>query len=216
MSVMASDYYDVLGVSKSASADEIKRAYRKAAHKHHPDKGGESEKFKEVNEAYQVLGDERKRSSYDQFGHAGVNNGGQGQGGGFDGYSSQGGFEDIFGGQGQQTGGFSFNFGGGGGLGDIFGDMFENAFSTVQAEMEIPLTTALLGGKLQVTSPQGDRIDIAIPEGTKDGTTFAVGGKGGQTKRGRGDLHLTVRIRFPRRLSREQKQIIEELRIAGL
>jgi len=82
--------------------------------------------------------------------------------------------------------------------------------------MEIPLTTALLGGKLQVTSPQGDRIDIAIPEGTKDGTTFAVRGKGGQTKRGRGDLHLTVRIRFPRRLSREQKQIIEELRIAGL
>lgn len=212
---MASDYYNILGISKSASADEIKRAYRKAAHKHHPDKGGESEKFKEINEAYQVLGDVRKRASYDQFGHAGVNNGGPGQGGGF---SAQGGpasgWEDIFGGQ-TSGGGFSFNFGGGG-LGDIFGDMFEGAFSTVQAQVEIPLSTALLGGQINLTTGQGETIDLKIPEGTKDGTTFALRGKGGQTRRGRGDLHLTIKIRFPRRLSREQKRLIEELRLTGI
>lgn len=212
---MPQDYYDILGVSKSASADEIKRAYRKKAHQHHPDKGGESEKFKEINEAYQVLGDERKRSAYDQFGHAGVNNGGPGQGGGFEGFSGQGsGWEDIFSGQ-HSGGGFSFNFGGGG-LGDIFGDMFENAFSTVQAQVEIPLTTALLGGKINLSTSNGERIELDIPPATADGTTFRIKGKGGQTKRGRGDLHLTVKIRYPRRLSREQKRIIEELRLTGL
>lgn len=219
---MLKDYYEVLGIAKSASTDEIKRAYRKAAHQHHPDKGGDSEKFKEINEAYQILSDENKRAAYDRFGHTGVNNGGPGQGfGGFSGQSrSTTGWEDIFSGQ---TGGFRFDFGsdgapfgGSGGLGDIFGDLFEGAFSTVQAEIEIPLTTALLGGEIQVTSPTGDRLELKIPEGTKNGTTFAVRGKGNQTRRGRGDLHLTVKIRFPRRLSREQKRLIDELRLTGL
>ena len=214
---MPKDYYDILGISKSASADEVKRAYRKKAHQHHPDKGGESEKFKEINEAYQIIGDEKKRSTYDQFGHAGVNNGGAGQGnGGFSGFCGQdfGGFEDIFNRQGN-GGGFKFSFGGGG-LGDIFGDMFESAFSTVQAEVEIPLTTALIGGTVKLTTGQSETIDLKIPESTKDGTTFALRGKGGQTKRGRGDLHLTIHIRYPRRLSREQKRLIEELRLTGL
>lgn len=221
---MSHDYYDILGVSKSASTDEIKRAYRKKAHQHHPDKGGESEKFKEVNEAYQVLGDERKRSTYDQFGRAGVNNGGPGQGEGFGGFSGQeSGWEDIFSGKNEQTSGFSFNFGsegapfgGGGGLGDIFGDMFESAFSTVQAQVEIPLTTALLGGNINLSTSNGEKIELDIPQATANGTTFRVKGKGGQSKRGRGDLHLTVKIRYPRRLSREQKRIIEELRLTGL
>ena len=69
------DYYEVLGVSKTASADEIKKAFRKAAVKYHPDKeGGNETKFKEVNEAYEVLKDQQKRQRYDQFGHAGVGN----------------------------------------------------------------------------------------------------------------------------------------------
>ena len=73
------DYYEVLGVSKTASEDEIKKAYRRAAVKHHPDKeGGDEEKFKEVSEAYEVLGDIQKRQRYDQFGHAGVGAGGAG------------------------------------------------------------------------------------------------------------------------------------------
>ena len=67
------DYYEVLGLAKSASADEIKKAYRKAAVKYHPDKeGGDEVKFKEVSEAYEVLKDSDKRQRYDQFGHAGV------------------------------------------------------------------------------------------------------------------------------------------------
>ena len=108
------DFYEVLGVSKDASDDEIKKAFRKAAVKHHPDKeGGDETKFKEVNEAYEVLKDKQKRQRYDQFGHAGVGgsaSGGDGNpfGGGFDGFSSQG---------------FEFNFGDGG-LGDIFGQFF--------------------------------------------------------------------------------------------
>lgn len=207
---MPQDYYDVLGVSKNASTDEIKKAYRKAAHQHHPDKGGDAEKFKEINEAYQVLSDSQKRTRYDQFGHQGVNNGGPGQGqGGFGGAS---GFEDIFNGGNSQ--GFNFNFGGG--FGDIFGDIFESAFANVQASIEIPLTTALIGGNIQLSTESGDRMDLKIPEGTRDGTTFSVRGKGTQTRRGRGDLHLTVRIKFPRRLNRHQRDLIEQLKNTGL
>jgi molecular chaperone DnaJ len=104
------DYYEVLGVGKSASADEIKKAYRQAAVKHHPDKeGGDEAKFKEINEAYDVLKDAQKRQRYDQFGHAGV---GGASGGGYGGNP----FEGF---QGQNV-----NFDFGEGLGDIFGQFF--------------------------------------------------------------------------------------------
>lgn len=105
------DYYEVLGISKGASADEIKKAFRKMAVKYHPDKeGGDEAKFKEANEAYEVLKDSSKRQRYDQFGHAGV---GGSSGGG---YSSNP-FEGF---QGQNV---NFDFGEGG-LGDIFGSFF--------------------------------------------------------------------------------------------
>lgn len=82
------DYYDLLGVSKDASAEEVKKAYRKMAHKYHPDKeGGDEEKFKEVNEAYQVLGNAEKRAQYDQFGQ--TFDGGGGGGGPFGGFGGQ-------------------------------------------------------------------------------------------------------------------------------
>lgn len=104
------DYYEVLGVGKSASADEIKKAFRRAAIEHHPDKGGDETKFKEINEAYEVLKDDKKRQRYDQFGHAGVG-GAAGGGNPFEGFSG-------FGGQ-----NVNFDFGDMG-LGDIFGSFF--------------------------------------------------------------------------------------------
>lgn len=107
------DYYEILGVSKSASADEIKKAFRKLAVQYHPDKqGGDEAKFKEINEAYEVLRDAEKRQRYDQFGHAGVGGGAGGAGG------------NPFGGFGGQAGqSFNFDFEDLG-LGDIFGNMF--------------------------------------------------------------------------------------------
>lgn len=106
------DYYEILGVSKSASDDEIKKAYRRAAVKYHPDKeGGDEAKFKEASEAYEVLKDGAKRQRYDQFGHAGVGGGASGGGNPFEG----------FGGFGGQNVHFDF---GDGGLGDIFGQFF--------------------------------------------------------------------------------------------
>lgn len=113
---MSKDYYKTLGVDKNASKDELKKAFHKLAHKYHPDKNkGDDTKFKEVNEAYQVLSDDKKRASFDQFGNA---DGPQGFGG--QGYGGQGGFGgfDFSGGQ---NGGMEFDMGD---LGDIFGDFF--------------------------------------------------------------------------------------------
>lgn len=104
------DYYKILEVDKNASEEDVKKAYRKMAHKHHPDKnGGDDARFKEVNEAYQILSDKKKRSQYDQFGSAG-----------FDG--SQGGFGGFGGG----SNGFHWDFSSGskGGFADIFEDLF--------------------------------------------------------------------------------------------
>lgn len=115
------DYYDVLGVGKTASDDEIKKAFRKLAVKFHPDKdGGDEAKFKEINEAYEVLKDKQKRQRYDQFGHAGVGGASGGAYGGnpFEGFQGFGGGEQSF----------EFNFGDGG-LGDIFGSFFGGAAS---------------------------------------------------------------------------------------
>ncbi len=101
------DYYEVLGINKDASADEVKKAFRKAAVEHHPDRGGDEAKFKELNEAYEVLKDPSKKQRYDQFGHAGVggNSGGSPFGGGYGGQDMNFDFGDL-------------------GLGDIFNSFF--------------------------------------------------------------------------------------------
>lgn len=115
---MARDYYEILEVRKGASDDEIKRAYRRLAQKYHPDKiGGDEKKFKEINEAYQVLSDKQKRGQYDQFGQTFEQAQAQGRGGfgGFEGFRDFSGFADAF-----REGGFGF----GGGFEDIFSDIF--------------------------------------------------------------------------------------------
>jgi molecular chaperone DnaJ len=115
------DYYEVLGVKKDASPDEIKKAFRRAAVQHHPDKeGGDETKFKEVNEAYDVLKDSQKRQRYDQFGHAGV--GGSSGGGGGNPFEGFGGFN-----------GQNVNFDFGEGLGDIFSQFFGGGGNRRQA-----------------------------------------------------------------------------------
>lgn len=112
---MSKDYYSILGVQKGASEDEIKKAYRKAAHQHHPDKGGDQEKFKEINEAYQVLGNAEKRQQYDQYGQTFEDAGRSGGGAsGFGGFSG-----NPFGGQ-----GFDVNFEDLGGFSDMFSQFF--------------------------------------------------------------------------------------------
>lgn len=205
---MAQDYYETLGLNKSASADEIKRAFRKKAHEHHPDKGGDAEKFKQVNEAYQTLSDPKKKQMYDQFGAAGVNgsygNGGGGFGG-FDFGGAQGGYSD-----------FGFNFGGGfGGLGDIFSDMFGAAMANIQAEVQISVVQAVLGDTVELRVGD-ERIKLVIPAGTQDGQQMVFRGKGKAYRGGKGDLTIALRVVIPRRLSKREKELWEELkRVSG-
>ncbi|HRY36925.1 MAG TPA: molecular chaperone DnaJ [Candidatus Magasanikbacteria bacterium] len=113
---MGKDYYKILGVNKNASQDEIRKAFQKMAHQYHPDKqGGDEVKFKEANEAYQVLGNEQKRKQYDQFGADFEQQGGFGGGMGWEDFMRAA--------RGQGGGDFNFNFGGND-FGDIFGDLF--------------------------------------------------------------------------------------------
>ncbi len=138
------DYYEVLGVSKTAGADEIKKAYRKLAVKYHPDKeGGDEAKFKEIGEAYEVLKDDAKRQRYDQFGHAGVGGGPAGHAGGANPFEGFGGFN------GQNV---HFDFGDGG-LGDLFGQFFggggtrqrEKRGRDIETSVVIDFTEAVFG-----------------------------------------------------------------------
>ena len=172
------DYYEVLGVQKTASADEIKRAYRKMAMKYHPDRNpGDKEaeaKFKECNEAYEILSDADKKARYDQFGFAGVDpNYGAGQG------SYGGGF-----------GGFS-GFGDFGGFGDIFSEMFGSGSGRrangpsrgqdVGAELELTFEEAAFGVEKEVIATRIESCDACHGSGSNDGqveTCSTCGGSG--------------------------------------
>ena len=167
------DYYEVLGVSKDADAKEIKKAYRKLAMKYHPDKNpgdkAAEEKFKEINEAYEVLSDEEKRSTYDRFGHDGLNGqagfgGGQGFGG-FGGSGGFGGFEDIFGDI------FGSGFGGFGGSGGSSRRRGPRRGADIRQSVTIKFEEAAFGKILKVKINRSEECDECHGSGAKPGTT---------------------------------------------
>ena len=184
------DYYAVLGVSSDASAKEIKQAYRRLAQKYHPDKtAGDSEaetRFKQVNEAYEVLGDAETRKEYDHVREMGYFVGGPG------GAQQYVRVEDLMG------GGRGSPFDLLGGLGDLFGRQVGSrprAGEDLSAEMHLSFHDAVSGTTKQLTV-NGQTVKVRIPKGVSDGARIRVRGRGGPGRNGgsRGDLYVTVRV----------------------
>ncbi len=190
---MSNSLYETLGVSEKATSDEIKKAYRRLARKYHPDINkdpGAEDKFKEINAAYEILSDEKKRVQYDRHGdamfggqnfHDFASSSGMGNldeilknifgGGGFSGFSSRSGFSGF-----RQTGGFS--------------GFEDDEDLDSRAKVTIPFDVAVKGGEHSINF-NGENIKIKIPNGINDGEKLRIKGKGSG---GRGDLILTVNI----------------------
>ena len=179
------DYYETLGVARSATDDEIKKAYRKLAMKYHPDRNPDDkaaeEKFKEVQKAYDTLSDKEKRAMYDQYGHAAFE-----QGAGAGGFGGFGGFGGGFGGQG-------FDFG------DIFSQMFGSGASQrqqsyqgadLQVGVDITLEEAAKGIKKRITIPTYEECDVCHGSGAKPGTKASTC----STCHGSGTIHVRQAI----------------------
>ena len=206
---MSASLYDTLGISQSASADEIKKAYRRLARKYHPDinkdKGAE-EKFKEINAAYEILKDDSKRQQYDQHGDSMF--GGQN----FHDFSQNAGgagnLDDILREMFSQNGGF-----GGGGGGNPFGGGFGGGFQQevnldIQTSVTIPFVVSILGGSHSV-SVNGERFDIKIPAGVNSGEKMRVKGKG-HAQNGRvGDLFLKITVATNPEYEREDNNLVK-------
>ncbi len=171
------DYYTVLGVPRNATKDEIKKAYRRLAHQYHPDKGGDEKLFKEINEAYQILGDDDKRAQYDRFGHAFA--GDHGGFGGAEGFGWPGGIRFDFGGAGGGMHEFDFS--------DVFEDFFgasgaqrrkaaERRGRDVRLDLEIPFEDAILGGKKDVEFSKLARCERCAGAGGEPGSKSVVCG----------------------------------------
>ena len=203
------DYYKTLGVPRTASADDIKKAFRKLARTHHPDAGGDEAKFKEINEAYEVLGDEKKRALYDQYGTANENQIPRGWSGG-QGFS----VDDIFGGsQGGQ--GFSGSwsdilesirrgegaFGSNWDFGGFGGSPRPHRGQDMNVTLKVSFDEAFRGVEKRVTvripgKPASDTVTVKVPAGAVDGGRLRFKGKGGLSQDGGepGDLLVTTKI----------------------
>lgn len=211
------DLYAVLGVPRDANEEAIKKAFRKLAMKYHPDKNpgkANEAKFKEINQAHEVLSDKEKRALYDEFGEESLSAnfdpekarlirqyGGRvgGRGGGRTASA-----EEIFGGQGGGFGGF-------GGIGDIFGDLFSRARGgggggpsvqrkgqDIESEVTIDFTQAVQGTTVELhRSDTGETVQVRIPAGAYEGGRVRIGGQGGPGLGGgpAGDLVLTVHVK---------------------
>jgi molecular chaperone DnaJ len=163
------DFYEVLGVQKNASREEIKKAYRQLAIKHHPDRNPENkdseEKFKEATEAYEILADDRKRQAYDQYGFAGLS--GMGQPTAQDFSSIFQGFEDIFG---DVSGIFDSFFGGGSTRRRSSGRGGGQRGSDLRYDMEITFLEAAFGAKKEVSYPRAERCEVCRGTGSDKGS----------------------------------------------
>ncbi|EAI0689907.1 J domain-containing protein [Campylobacter coli] len=213
--------YETLGVSKNASADEIKKAYRRLARQYHPDinkEKGAEEKFKEINAAYEILSDEKKRAQYDQYGDSmfggqsfhdfSRNAGGVNLddilkdlfGGGFGGGSSRGSRFNGF-----SSRGFDTGFGG-------FGGFEEDLNSTI--ELSIPFEKAVVGGEHSFNL-QGETIKFKIPHGIKQGEKLRIRNKGKKGHNGsRGDLIVIVKLEESEIYQREDDDLYQKVDIS--
>lgn len=168
------DYYQILGVAKGASEEEIKKAFRTLAHKYHPDKkGGDEAKFKEVSEAYAVLSDSKKRAQYDQFGA--YTAGGQGGGAGFGGFDFSDFAKNFQGFEGFQNGQGGVEFD----LGDIFGDFFGGSGGRrsrrgrdISMDIELPFRDAIFGSERRILITKTALCDLCNGTGAKKGTAM--------------------------------------------
>src|SRR5712671_6057984 len=286
------DFYDILGVAKSADADELKRAYRKLAMQFHPDRNAgdnsAEQKFKDISEAYEVLKDDQKRAAYDRFGHAAFENGSRGPGDFAGGFS--GGFADIFeemfgamgGGRRTQSSpsrGNDLRYNIEVSIEDAFrgkqttirvatfvhcdtckGSGAEpgsrpvscrtcqghgrvrrqQGFFTIEqtcptcqgsgqtiekpckacgglCRVPIPVTTAALGGTIEVPTVEGSRTRVTVPPGTQSGHQFRLRGKGMTVLRSpvRGDMYINAIVETPVNLSKRQQELLREFEQEG-
>ncbi|MBX2079343.1 J domain-containing protein [Campylobacter peloridis] len=213
---MSNSLYDTLGVAKNASADEIKKAYRRLARQYHPDinkEAGAEEKFKEINAAYEILNDEKKRAQYDRYGDSMF--GGQS----FHDFSRNTGGADIndilkniFGGGG--FGGFGGGFSSSNNFRSGFGGFggFEEDLD-LQASVKIPFEKGILGGEHTIMM-NNEQIKIKIPHGIKDGEKLRIRGKGKNFQGQKGDLILKVELQKSQEYEREDDDLYKKVEIS--
>lgn len=220
---MSKSLYETLGVSQNATEADIKKAYRKLARQYHPDINKEAdaeEKFKEVNAAYEILSDKKKRAQYDQYGdtmfggqnfHDFASNqganvdldeilrnmfGGGGFGGGSSGFGGFGGFQ-----------GSSF---GGGSRGGFGGGFHQEPNLDIESNVTVPFIVSVLGGSHSV-SVNGERFDIKIPAGVKSGEKLRVRGKGHAQGGRAGDLFLKINVATSTEYEREGDNLVKTI-----
>ncbi|MGC9455154.1 MAG: DnaJ C-terminal domain-containing protein [Phycisphaerae bacterium] len=232
------DYYDILGVSRDASADQIKSAYRKLARKYHPDVNKSpdaSQRFQEATEAYEVLSDPEKRKKYDQFGHAGVSGDFAGAGapgaGGTRTYRWSGGggapggvrFEDIFGGGMSDFMGMSLDdimeaLGGGRPEGAARGSRRRNVRGRdLEYNITLDFLQAIRGATISLRLHRGDRtetVNVKIPPGVGEGSRVRVREKGADGPAGPGDLYIVTHVREHPYFRREGRDICVDVPIS--